>query len=176
MKLITLHNPWASAMAHSIKKVESRGWPCDHRGKLAIHAALSWNADSRAFAASEECWRAMAAPLDYNPNDYGVGFHNQANYRSAVLRNCLHNWGCVVAVCDMIDCLPTESKLCLPAVFADYPDLDTPMERAFGNYEPGRYGFVTTNMRLLREPIPFKSRQGKLIDWDPPANLEDLYA
>ncbi len=61
-----------------------------------------------------------------------------------------------------------------PVVFDRYTKLDTPMERAFGNYQPGRYSLVTANMRRLRDPIPFKSRQGKLLDWEAPTNVEEM--
>ena len=37
-------------------------------------------------------------------------------------------------------------------------------ELSFGNYEEGRYGLITTDVFKLPEPIPFRSRQGKLLD------------
>ncbi|CAM3313057.1 ASCH domain-containing protein [Stackebrandtia soli] len=39
MKALTLHQPWATAIAHAGKTIENRGWSTDYRGPLAIHAA-----------------------------------------------------------------------------------------------------------------------------------------
>jgi len=39
MKAITLWQPWASAIAFGIKKIETRAWSTRHRGYLLIHAA-----------------------------------------------------------------------------------------------------------------------------------------
>lgn len=38
MKAITLHQPWASAIALGLKRFETRGFRCHYRGELAIHA------------------------------------------------------------------------------------------------------------------------------------------
>jgi hypothetical protein len=37
-------------------------------------------------------------------------------------------------------------------------------EGAFGNYAPGRFGLVCDNVFRLPRPVPFKSRQGKLLE------------
>lgn len=39
MKAISLWQPWASAMALGMKKVETRHWRTNYRGPLFIHAA-----------------------------------------------------------------------------------------------------------------------------------------
>ena len=39
MKAISLWQPWASAMALGMKKIETRHWPTCYRGPLLIHAA-----------------------------------------------------------------------------------------------------------------------------------------
>jgi hypothetical protein len=39
MKAITLWNPWASLIAVGAKTYETRSWPTNHRGDIAIHAA-----------------------------------------------------------------------------------------------------------------------------------------
>lgn len=51
MKALTLTQPWATLVALGIKKVETRSWSTPYRGPLLIHAAKTWNADDRAFAA-----------------------------------------------------------------------------------------------------------------------------
>lgn len=39
MKVLTVHQPWASLIVAGIKDVENRSWPTRYRGKLGIHAA-----------------------------------------------------------------------------------------------------------------------------------------
>ena len=39
MKAISLHQPWASAVAIGIKTHETRSWRTNYLGPLAIHAA-----------------------------------------------------------------------------------------------------------------------------------------
>jgi hypothetical protein len=45
MKALTIHAPWAWAIAHGGKDVENRTWPTNYRGPLAIHAGLSTASD-----------------------------------------------------------------------------------------------------------------------------------
>jgi hypothetical protein len=45
-------------------------------------------------------------------------------------------------------------------------------EARFGNYSVGRYALITEDMRRLATPVPYKSRQGKLLDL--PADVEAL--
>ena len=39
MKAISLHQPWASLVALQQKRIETRSWPANYTGPLAIHAA-----------------------------------------------------------------------------------------------------------------------------------------
>jgi hypothetical protein len=41
MKALTIHQPWAWAIAAGHKRVENRKWSTSHRGELAIHAGSS---------------------------------------------------------------------------------------------------------------------------------------
>lgn len=41
MKALTLHQPWASAIAAGLKRYETRSWSTSYRGPLAIHAGKS---------------------------------------------------------------------------------------------------------------------------------------
>lgn len=44
IKAITLHQPWAAAVAFGMKRYETRSWATKHRGPMLIHAAKKWNA------------------------------------------------------------------------------------------------------------------------------------
>lgn len=54
MNAITLHEPWASAMKHGLKLIETRSWPTKHRGLLALHAGTH---------VDEEACRRLEFPL-----------------------------------------------------------------------------------------------------------------
>jgi hypothetical protein len=41
MRALTVRQPWASLIVAGIKCVENRTWPCEHRGPLLIHAAVT---------------------------------------------------------------------------------------------------------------------------------------
>lgn len=58
--------------------------------------------------------------------------------------------GCIVAVVNLRDCATTNSL---------YQFLSA-KERKFGDYAPGRFGWLTENLFRLPEPIPYKGSQG----------------
>src|SRR3546814_9061645 len=45
MRTISLYQPWASAMALGLKKIETRGTRILGRGPTAIHGAKKWDED-----------------------------------------------------------------------------------------------------------------------------------
>lgn len=152
MKALTLTQPWATLVAIGAKRIETRSWHTFYRGPLAIHAAKGFPKDARDFAGCRMV------------NHFLV----EAGFPTAD-KNAGLSIGCVVATCNVVECLPTESTGCLPGVFEDYPQLDTPQERAFGNYDPGRWGWVLEDVIILPMPIPAK---GKLSLWDWESVLE----
>lgn len=150
LKVMTLWEPWASLLAIEAKKVETRHWHTEYRGPVAIHAAKGGLGK---YALYDTCTNPyfITALSEFAP-DYRFHF------------------GHIIAVGILSDCVPTEIRgICDRELFGEYGDykhLDTPQERAFGNYAPGRFGFVFTDVARLKSPIPFKSRQGKLLDLD----------
>lgn len=55
-----------------------------------------------------------------------------------------------MAVCRLVDVRPSsELELTISAV-----------ERIYGNYSPGRFGWILEDVRALPEPIPCKGAQG----------------
>lgn len=47
---LSLWQPWASAMALGLKRIETRSWERRYRGPILIHAAKRWTRDERDFA------------------------------------------------------------------------------------------------------------------------------
>jgi hypothetical protein len=58
-------------------------------------------------------------------------------------------YGCIVCVVTVVACVPS----------LDYTPA-TKQEGALGNYDSGRYVWVTENLRRLKTPVPWKGRQG----------------
>lgn len=58
--------------------------------------------------------------------------------------------GALVCVIDLIGVRSTQ----------DIVDQILPLEKMMGNYEDGRFGWMLSNYRPLREPIPYTGRQG----------------
>ena len=123
MRAISLWQPWASAIAVGVKKVETRHWKTDYRGPIAIHAAKRWDRHQREFAEIEYALGRLPARLPF---------------------------GALVAVATIKDCRPTE----------ELEQEVGAIERLYGNFEPGRYGWILTDVRALPEPVPVTGRQG----------------
>lgn len=125
MRCISLWQPWASAVALGLKRIETRHWSTNYTGRFAIHAAKRWTADERDTA-------AMFAEL-YD------------------LRLATPPLGAIVATARLVRCDRSEAILRRGI---------TEMEEAFGNYGPGRYGWILDDIAMLSDPVPFRGSQG----------------
>lgn len=150
MKALTLTQPWASLVAFGYKHIETRSWKTNYRGPLAIHAAKGFPLNAKDLCVSYMVRHALG------PHFGGTNCGTLAEQMPL---------GAVVATCELVDCLPTVSVGCLAGVFEDYPDLDTEVERAFGNYESNRFGWVLENVKRTIAPVPVKGALG-LWDFD----------
>lgn len=148
MKAITLTQPWASLVAIGAKRVETRSWRTPYRGPLAIHAAKDYPQWAKDTAWEEPFLSALKAypgpPLPL---------------------------GAVVATCRLVACIPTRELLagllieCDPVV-QSIPFVMTEQERAFGDYEPGRWGWILADIKMLPEPVPARGALS-LWEWNP---------
>jgi len=162
MKAITLYNPHAVLMASFEKRIETRPRRWKYCGPVAIHSGLSGACD---YLSDEEPFKSVLAKCGY-PHWSCMPF------------------GCVLAVGQMIGSVESEYLQTVeteerPRAYTNGGMLDIPyhftaQEQAFGNYNPGRFCYIFSSMRRLREPIPAKGHQG-IWEWEPPANLEELY-
>jgi len=48
VKVLSVRQPWAWAIAAGYKYIENRTWTTSHRGKLGIHASARWDDDAEA--------------------------------------------------------------------------------------------------------------------------------
>jgi hypothetical protein len=149
MKALSLTQPWATLVALGAKRIETRSWPTQYRGPLAIHAAKAFPKAARQFTAEPVVCEAVRARYCQRDIDRRAsGF--PAYPISAVL-----------ATCKLVACLPMEAFICLPGVFDEYPELDTPRERAFGDFDVidsrngrRRWAWVLEDVKELEMPIP----------------------
>lgn len=157
MKLATLWEPWATLMALDAKRIETRHWYTPYRGWLAIHSAKGGLSMADL---TDQCLETHFYPALMKHPPFAEAVHSTVR-RKGWIRDIFPH-GKIVAVVKLYDCKKfvinnqvSGSAVMLPP--------DEP-ERSFGNYEPGRFGLLTNNVFCLPEPIPFTSRQGKLLD------------
>lgn len=144
MKALSLIQPWATLIAIGAKCIETRAWPTDYRGPLAIHAS-KWLAPNGKIVS-----RAVADYLD---------LCHVEPFRSALTQGGIDRVrdlpsGAIVAVASLVDVVRTDTLM-----------VDG-YERAFGNYAPGRFAWQLADVRPLSTPVPFRGMPGL---WDLPA-------
>lgn len=59
MKVLTLTQPWASAVVYRLKENETRSWRTKYTGPILIHAAAGMDRDAKDFLASPFCQDAF---------------------------------------------------------------------------------------------------------------------
>jgi activating signal cointegrator 1 len=140
MKGLTLTQPWATLVAIGAKAIETRSWSTTYRGPVAIHAAKAMP-DYAVEACHEEPFRSVLGAAGYR------------------LITDLPR-GAVVAVSYLADCWRTEAlaertirDLALNVVAGQY-------ERAFGNYDAGRFGFLLERRAQLHTPVACRGMLG----------------
>jgi hypothetical protein len=152
-KAISLWQPWASAIACGAKRIETRSWETRYRGPLFIHAAKRCNQGELIHYHS--CWRwcGALAPL-------GVRHGSDQNLWD------LLPFGAIVAVCNLVDCKPTDeftpAEIDRPQFSIEYPDRPfyAWTEHGLGNFALGRFGWVLENAKAFHEPIPLRGSRG----------------
>jgi len=145
VKALSLSQPWASLITCGAKRIETRSWGTDYRGPLAIHAAKGFSGYAREFCYARMVGKALGWP------------ESGSDLKSRIKALPI---GAVIATTRLVDCLPMEAYVCLPGVFDQYPDLDTPAERAFGNFDVfdssngrRRWAWILEDVRpMLPEP------------------------
>lgn len=146
MKVISLLQPWASLVVLGHKKIETRSWNTKHRGPVLIHASKAWKPEQEKLLEQ---------------------YHFSTTLQNEQSRIILP-FGKILGVVDIVDVAPTSHYLSL---FGDRTktglsaQLDAEKEQTFGDYSPGRYGWLLANARAFKEPIPAKGQLG-LWDYD----------
>lgn len=152
MKAITLTQPWATLVAIGAKKIETRSWATSYSGPLAIHAAkglgpIGGKRGLRNLCESEPFCSVLLA--------HGIDWMNLP-------------LGAVVATCNLVDFVRFQRDSRWFTVQRASGVLGswqlTDQERAFGDYTPGRLGWLLADIRRLSDPIPARGALG-LWEW-----------
>lgn len=137
---LSLWEPWASLMATGAKRIETRDWSMKYRGWLLICAA------------ARRVKRELNEYLDDDVFQLGLGGMPLLPVGIDDLA-----FGHAVALVRAVDVVPTQELAAritghmVPGISLD--------EMYFGDFTPGRFGFVTTDLIRLK-PFPVKGAQG----------------
>lgn len=152
MKALSLTQPWATLVAIGAKRIETRSWGTSYRGPLAIHAAKGFPAACRDVV-YDPLFRAALRPY------FAAVATSLCPLDKYLPRGCVLATGHLVAVrliADSRHYVPGHGTQMLPP-----PD----PELSFGDFSPGRYGWIFEDVKLLSVPIPAKGALG-LWEWD----------
>ncbi len=151
MKAISMWQPWASGVAVGSKLIETRHWPTDYRGPLAIHAAKRAPKGELIYHSCLWNWRGALSQIFAGRGD-------------TTLVDLLP-FGAIIGVVNLTDCRPSDSFTVGELDIPRRPDGETSdlynwTERQMGDFSPGRFGWVFQDVKMLKEPIPMKGYQG----------------
>jgi hypothetical protein len=147
MKALSLIQPYATLIMLGYKQYETRSWLTKHRGLLGIHASAGKPAWAREVCKTDPY---IKSALD----KHGLTFDTLP--RGAMLGTCE-----VKQVLTIIAAGPILLGCCQPSALSA-------MERAAGDYTPGRYAWQLNNVQQLM-PVPCK---GALSLWEVPTEVK----
>jgi hypothetical protein len=150
IKIITLHQPWASLIALRLKQYETRTFKTKYRGLIAIHAAKR--------------------PID--TEGWAVAYQADKLSGVEIKGSQIQVYGSIVAIAELTDCKRMVSANVgdlLEVDCAAFIDEQTELERTVGNWQQGRYAWKLQNILALPRSIACMGYQGMR---DLPAELE----
>lgn len=157
MRAVTIRQPWASLIALGQKFVETRSTRIRYRGPLAIHASRALE-DWQLGVMAEEPFRTVlerAGLIRVEPETKSI--------------NITHlPLGAVVALADLVGCAPVE-ELRLRLLPKIARQVHPQHELAFGDYSPGRHGWLLDQVKPLPRAIACRGMQGL---WSPAIALQ----
>jgi hypothetical protein len=137
--VISLWQPWAIMIVSAsplltdygaIKEFETRSWKTNVRGPILIHAAQYWNKQSKNIIESP--------PF----NDYKEAYENMA-------------FGAIIGSINIEEVITTEEWM-----EKYYSGFTNGHEKAFGNYDSGRFACRLSNPVKFDVPVKVKGMQG----------------
>ena len=151
MKAITLTQPWATLVAIGAKRIETRSWGTSYRGPIAIHAAKGFPGSAKDLCSSRVFLRALGWPECPDKLTQEWLDDNARRIKALPL-------GCVIATANLVHCMDTD-------LIRRYVQPFTEQEESFGDYSPGRFGFLLDNVIPLAALVPVRGALG-LWEWN----------
>lgn len=142
IKCLTLYQPWASLVALGAKSIDTRSWRTWYRGPLLIHAARAFPKSARDLC-QQEPFAVVFIQAGYTNPMSGL-----------VDPGCLP-LGVILAVCNLKHCV----RIGTPGI--KLPPSEP--ERSFGDYTPGRYAWMLSDVQPLPEPIAAHGSMGMSV-------------
>lgn len=152
MRAITLHDPWAQAVAHGLKSIETRGrtFPASYRGPLAIHSS---KVPPNGVSAVE----ALAGPASSWPRGAVIALCTLEEVRTIVVIRGGRGPAAGLPRSLGIAALPEDIVLVGGEPVSD-------AERVWGFWASGRKALMLTDVRALDVPVPARGMLG-LWEW-----------
>lgn len=152
MKAITLREPWATLVAIGAKKIETRSWKAPDwliGQRIAIHAAKGLTENEWSIA---KCSPGFPEALKDSPWFWDSALHKFAFPETR---------GKVIATAVLSGCMRFNE---INRAMIDRHEL------TFGDFTPGRYGWLIRDVQRLPEPIPARGELG-IWTWQEPDGL-----
>lgn len=140
MKCISLWQPWASAIMCGAKKIETRSWPAPDSiigQRIGIHAAKRLVLHELDEFIDSPAWIEVFRHIEPFEGD-------RINIMTRMKIRCNMPRGVVLGTAIVSTALPTEQL----------------QGDAFGDFTPGRWGWVLRDVRRFKTPIECVGRQG----------------
>jgi hypothetical protein len=122
--------------------------------------------ETRSWWCGHRGWLAIqAAKKVYKPSDYEFEFNQAVQSAGIWPHHLTTTYGSVLCIVRMVGCEKTER----------IADRTSEREKFWGNYDAGRYAWITdpTNRIVLDDPIPIRGHQG-LFDWEISPEIAEL--
>lgn len=157
MKVLSLLQPWATLVVIGAKKIETRNWKTKHRGPLLIHASLGWSKKQQALGRNKFFYDALCP--------------HSSIYDDSVIEKA---WGLPLgAIIGQVNVIGVYESTHFPMTRTVMPNYlkdgklyhipFTEQEEAFGDYSPGRWGWLLSDAFKFDTPIPISGHRGL---WD----------
>jgi hypothetical protein len=161
MKALTLTQPWASGIFKKAKLIETRSWKLSKNTLkqvqaegLLIHAGKG---KAYGFDPNKIICRNLSIQEPFNSVIGGMRGYDELPF------------GAILGKVDLIDILPTEQIIKHPVLsIGGHTWYYNDSEEYWGDYSPGRYGWLLANPVLFPQPIPYAGSQSI---WDYPFEI-----
>lgn len=140
MKALTIWQPWASMVAVGAKHNETRGYPTNYRGAIAIHAGKK---------SVSEVWSAYLDERTREVICRRLNLSDRTRLEAFPL-------GCILATANLVECI---------RITPEFVATLSPDELALGDYTFGRYAWKLADVKQFPDPIPARGQQG-LWEWE----------